>query len=203
MNLTKKEIDQIIIKKFEIKPDDILPSIGSIKTNRITLHKLFTDIGYTYGAEIGVAWGKHANQMLTTIPELKLLLVDPWIAFGGNSNRRMEKIFQSCKKRIDNKNAQYIRIPSIEAVKKIKDESLDFVYIDGLHDFDSIMLDIIMWAPKVRKNGIISGHDYCNKYQFGIIEAVKTYTYAHNIHQWYITGQPTRPRDMPSFFWVK
>jgi len=49
---------------------------------------------------------------------------------------------------------------SIEVAKTVEDGSLDFVYIDGLHDFGSVKKDIAAWLPKVRARGFIGGHDY-------------------------------------------
>jgi hypothetical protein len=46
--------------------------------------------------------------------------------------------------------------PALDAAKKI-DEQLDFVYIDGLHDFKSVIDDIAAWYPLVRKGGWSAG----------------------------------------------
>ena len=40
------------------------------------------------------------------------------------------------------------------------DHSLDMVFIDGAHDYESVMTDILSWLPKIKKNGLICGHDY-------------------------------------------
>lgn len=53
-----------------------------------------------------------------------------------------------------------IRSTSVEASKLYEDESLDFVFIDGAHDYQSIKEDIEHWYPKVKKGGYISGDDY-------------------------------------------
>jgi predicted O-methyltransferase YrrM len=49
--------------------------------------------------------------------------------------------------------------PALDAAKKI-DKQLDFVYIDGLHDFKSVIDDIAAWYPLVRKGGVVGGHDF-------------------------------------------
>ena len=41
-----------------------------------------------------------------------------------------------------------------------EDESLDFVYIDANHAYDWVVQDIELWYPKVKKGGILWGHDY-------------------------------------------
>lgn len=39
-------------------------------------------------------------------------------------------------------------------------ESIDFVFIDGDHYFESVLKDMTDWYDKVRKGGIMAGHDY-------------------------------------------
>lgn len=53
-----------------------------------------------------------------------------------------------------------IRLPSVEASKLYKDGSLDFVFIDACHETDFVKADIAAWSPKIRKGGVIAGHDY-------------------------------------------
>ena len=48
----------------------------------------------------------------------------------------------------------------MDALDDFEDNSLDFVYIDGNHTLPFIAMDIFGWEQKIRKGGIISGHDY-------------------------------------------
>ena len=63
----------------------------------------------------------------------------------------------------------------------LPDKTLDFVFIDGDHTFNNVMLDILLWTPKVRKGGIISGHDYYSHKAGGVIPAVNAYCEANKI----------------------
>ena len=54
----------------------------------------------------------------------------------------------------------HIRDYSVNASKLYKDESLDFVFIDAAHDYESVKKDINAWFPKIKKGGVIAGHDY-------------------------------------------
>jgi predicted O-methyltransferase YrrM len=60
---------------------------------------------------------------------------------------------------------------SVEAAATYADRSLDFVFIDGLHDYRSIARDLDAWTPKVRKGGVLAGHDFTLEFP-GVIQAV-------------------------------
>ena len=53
-----------------------------------------------------------------------------------------------------------VRMTSLEAADCYDDKSLDFVFIDAAHDYDSIHADILAWFPKVKIGGVIAGHDF-------------------------------------------
>jgi len=53
-----------------------------------------------------------------------------------------------------------IKNDSVSQSKNYQDHSLDFVYIDAGHDYESVKADIQAWLPKIKPNGIIAGDDY-------------------------------------------
>lgn len=124
------------------------------------------------GAEIGVAKGRFANEILTEYSG-HVFLIDAWakqdiniyddIENSEDSVNNLDICLNNLKK--FNKRFTIIRKFSEDAVKDIKDESLDFVYIDANHKYDYVKKDIEIWCKKIRKGGIISGHDYLNNWQ--------------------------------------
>ena len=54
----------------------------------------------------------------------------------------------------------------------VEDRSLDLLFIDALHDYESVRDDISYWQPKVKHGGIICGHDYENRRFPGVKQAV-------------------------------
>mgnify|MGYP003685889429 CR=1 FL=1 len=67
-------------------------------------------------------------------------------------------ITNSIFKDIDN--VILIKKTSTDASIDIKDNFLDWVYIDGDHRFKHVLNDLTLWYNKVKKGGIIAGHDY-------------------------------------------
>ena len=55
---------------------------------------------------------------------------------------------------------QVITGDSAESAALFEDASLDAVYIDAAHDYDSVVKDIAAWFPKIKPAGVFSGHDY-------------------------------------------
>jgi len=53
-----------------------------------------------------------------------------------------------------------IRMTSVEASKLYEDGSLDFIFIDGAHDYKSVKEDVEHWFPKLKVGGYIAGDDY-------------------------------------------
>ena len=53
-----------------------------------------------------------------------------------------------------------IRQRTASASLLFPDCSVDFVFVDAGHDYESVMTDLRLWAPKVRLGGLLAGHDY-------------------------------------------
>jgi predicted O-methyltransferase YrrM len=69
-----------------------------------------------------------------------------------------EKLF--LERTADIKNIVKIRKTSVDAAQQFADGSLDAVYIDAEHDPISVRSDVNAWKNKVRKGGILCGHDF-------------------------------------------
>jgi len=191
--------NRLIRRAFHVKPGDSLPFKGwSHRIARLDVLSIFAQLGYTKGAEIGVAQGTFSRQICDTVPGVHLLCVDPWQAYGRINQAICDERYARACAMVGRYDVEIIRKASLQAAQEVPDGSLDFVYIDGAHDFDNAMLDIILWAPKVRKGGIVSGHDYYEFYRAGVVSAVRAYTQAHGICQWYVTWEKEA-----SWLWVR
>jgi hypothetical protein len=121
-------------------------------------------MGCKVGAEIGVYRGEFTEKFCKE--GLTMYAIDPWIGYkgAGRSERAQEMQdfnLECAKKTLSRyKNCTLIRKTSMDAIPDFKSDSLDFVYIDGDHRFRFIAEDINEWFWKVRRGGVISGHDY-------------------------------------------
>jgi len=64
---------------------------------------------------------------------------------------------------------------SVEMSKKFEDGSLDVVSIDANHTFPGLMRDLEAWFPKVKVGGVILGHDYDQRTDPGVPQAVNAF----------------------------
>jgi hypothetical protein len=88
-----------------------------------------------------------------------------------------EDMEKSARKNIEGTKIAILKGKSTEVAERFNDGSLDWVYIDANHTYESAKEDIATWMPKVRKGGIVSGHDYIKDYkvsgiEFGVWRAV-------------------------------
>jgi len=193
-----QRIHEIVCKKFDIDARyDNLPLAGVTGT-RNDLAELFAEFGYKKGAEVGVCEGIYSEILCKANPELELICIDPWEPTFKYTPRKVRRLQKEATERLAPYKATLIKGYSLEVVKTIPDKSLDFVYIDALHEFDPVIMDIINWIPKIRRGGIIAGHDFCHFKYGGVVFAVEAYTRAHRIDPWYVT----RCDREPSWFWV-
>ena len=172
-----------------------------------TLPKLFKELGFKIGTEVGVYKGRFSKTLVMNNPALKLYCVDPWKTYEGHQDIEPQNLmdihFLETKARLAPYNCQLIRDWSMSAVKEFADESLDFIYIDANHEYKYVKEDIREWSKKVRKGGIVAGHDYVNEYggvEFGVKQAVDEWIIENNISPLFLLIK----RDKcPSWFYVK
>lgn len=185
-------------------------------SGRDDLAQLFRHLDCRMGAEIGTERGLYAETICKTNPQLNLYCVDPYKAYKGyrehKSQNKLNGFFEEALARLMNYDVTFIRKLSVEAAAGFKDNSLDFVYIDGNHSLLHVIQDLCYWVPKVRHGGIVAGHDFIRRnhtgYAMHVVQAVHAYTDSYGIKDWYVLGRKAiiegEVRDKPrSFMWVK
>lgn len=163
----------------------ILPVIKSewskVPRPSIIFMKEFFNRKVVIGAEIGVEKGINSKSILKELNVKKLYLIDAWLNYEKlYTNFLQETNFELILKRFkNNKKIEIIREFSENAIKFIKDNSLDFVYIDANHSFEFVYQDIKLWYKKVKIGGVVAGHDIYS--HPGVLKALKVFCYKNEI----------------------
>ena len=178
---------------------------------RNDLPEFFKEKGFKVGVEIGVWRGEYGKILAGN--GIKIYGVDPYAdyddlddIYGGQ--KKMDEDYKIATEALKGLDYTIIRKPSMEVVKDFADESIDFVYIDGNHSFKYFTEDLWEWSKKVKKGGVISGHDYIQLGAPGFCDVkwvLDAYTKCWKIPKWFILGSRFKgQRDKArSWFWIK
>ena len=157
-------------------------------------------------AEIGILGGHLTRTVLRECDGIELyLMVDPWVPYSDLSStardmtaEKMEALYQkNVEKMKDFPMAKIVREGSVVASKMVPDDSLDIVYIDAAHDTDSVVTDIHVWTPKIKDDGVLSGHDCSGGWQTvinGVLIAYPEFDFKTRLDQgvWFIELNPEK-----------
>ena len=179
--LTPKLFEKLDFNYFVNKRISILKMDNVLSVTRPTIKfikKKFND-KLIIGAEIGVQRGLNSEDILKQLNIKKIFLIDAWDDYNGDDHYYSNKNFNCVVSKFKNNiKVEIIKSFSEIAVKNIKDSSLDFVYIDANHKYEYVYEDISLWLPKVKRGGVIGGHDVCHP---GVLKAVKEFCSNKNI----------------------
>lgn len=184
--------------------------------DREDLTHLFKELGFKRGVEIGVRGGEYSEMICLNNPGVEVFGIDPYEPHEGyhDIQRRstFNKYWVEAQLRLSKfPNYAFIKEYSETALKVFKDNSLDFVYIDGDHSFYQVAFDIEFWSKKVRPGGIICGDDYFKHRghsNIDVYQVVNAYTDAKVIRPWFVLGRNAevegeRRDHGRSWMWIK
>jgi len=130
------------------------------------------------GAEIGVGRAENLCTFLQQCPNIKTMYgVDPYKPYNdclnypytnipvhsyGLKEVEADKIiaFHNIKFSGFRDKVIFLEETSENAIEKIDDSSLDFLFLDTFTDHKSVVNDINQWYHKVKPGGIFAGHDW-------------------------------------------
>lgn len=132
------------------------------------------------GAEVGVAEGIHAKNILKTLRMDPLWLIDPYDTYYyKGALQDSSAYFEIAKHRLRDFEHKIFWVRSPETVLPIATENqFDFIYIDANHEYPAVVEDLTRYYPLIREGGVLCGHDY-NLY--GVKRAVNEFSAANNL----------------------
>lgn len=145
-------------------------------------------------AEIGVARGDFSELILKITEPDSLHLIDVW-----NSRRYDTSLFKEVtakfKGEIGKGHIQIHKKLSTDAAEDFEDNYFDWIYIDTTHSYDTTREELVRYASKVKRDGIIAGHDYTmgiwnSLNRYGVVEAVHEFCVKYGWELAYLTVEP-------------
>jgi len=142
--------------------------------------------------EVGTWKGDTAFKVLSERPDVHVIMVDPWVSglvdaglidaswlesgskMATRAQSEVEAIYRSVFEKAEKfgSRARILRMESFDAAQQFEDGSLDMVFIDANHSYESVQADVAVWTLKVKPGGIIGGHDYNHPRFPGVRQAV-------------------------------
>lgn len=89
-------------------------------------------------------------------------IVQQSFSFLPEAQQAMDRLYEAVSWHLSQSyRARIIRQKSVEAASSFANHSLDFIYIDGDHTYESVLADLNAWWDKVNhQTGIICGDDF-------------------------------------------
>ncbi len=152
------------------------------------IHENYNIKSNLVGVEIGVAGGGNAFSIMTLLPMAKLYLIDPftylmyeWEGYRIDNQPAFDKVRNIALKLLEpfSDKVVFIRKKSEDAIGDLPD-SLDFVYIDGNHEYDYVKRDLEMYYLKVKPGGVF-GSDNFESLLPEVARAVLEFTDKYNL----------------------
>ena len=125
--------------------------------------------GSLVGVEIGVGRGANAKNILENLNIDMLYLIDPYKPYvdDDGKTKNYSDFLPQVRADLSIANVVFILKESGEAVDEVPD-NVDFVYIDGNHSYEYVKKDIELYYPKVRRGGVIGGHDFIRPVRYSV-----------------------------------
>lgn len=116
-------------------------------------------------------------EIINSYKNIDFFVVDHWEGSKEHQDRpdvKNGRLYQDFTQNLEMVKECYfpLRIPSVEASEHFVDRSLDFVFIDGSHEYEDVIADLCSWGPKIKEGGLFCGHDVT---MTGVKEALESY----------------------------
>lgn len=135
----------------------------------LLLESILSGVNNGVFVEIGTYRGHFVDKVLSLNKTAKIYCIDPYSSYdeyNDSMNKTIgETIYNETYSNLKSKygdRVQFIRLSSADAVGMIPD-NIDFLHIDGNHEYNFVKRDLEQYFPKVRSNGFIMGSGACDE----------------------------------------
>jgi len=159
-----------------------------MSTNKTRLDLLGEVPKNTILAELGTFSGYFADEILRRCHPQHLYVVDLFEGVVGSGDENGEN-FRSIdmgfmkphlERHFGGKPVTVVKSDSVSWLLGQPEGTIDFVYIDTIHDFKQTLAELVASTRATKRGGWICGHDYDEKFS-GVVQAVDLYCSAFGV----------------------
>lgn len=122
--------------------------------------------------EVGSWKGKStafmAVEIINSKKDIKFYPVDHWLGSDEEAHKKDPDVISGSLYTRFRRNLEPVlrdinpmRMTSLQASRYFTDDSVDFIFLDGGHDYESVRIDLDAWMPKLKvEGGILAGDDF-------------------------------------------
>ena len=135
--------------------------------------------------EVGAYLGRSTVYLASCIKrsgkQIRLYAVDLWDTGlhddgrARTSMRETDDVFRHFIRNVRRAGVEDVIYPlkmsSVQAAALFEDGTLDFVFLDANHDYQAVHLELAAWFPKVKRRGVLGGHNYRHAHFLGVRRA--------------------------------
>lgn len=157
----------LILRKFGFGLKRTMPRPSTLLAKKYFRNKKI------HVVEVGVFKGENAENILKNLNVEKIYLIDPYLKYENYNENYKNFVLDEAEKHAKKRLAKYknkitwVDKFSDDAIKDIPN-NIDFIYIDGNHNYKYVKKDIENYFPMVKKEGILAGHDIADS---GVVKA--------------------------------
>lgn len=142
------------------------------EVSKLDINQVYVEIGVAYGASSALA-------CLVAKPGVRIYAIDVLDQPGRDKN--IETVLGVYGKALKDCDYNFIHADSQFTARYWDKGEIDVLYIDGDHEYEGVIKDIISWLPWVKKGGTIIFDDYVDN--IGVKRAINELLVDHKAYQ--------------------
>lgn len=140
------------------------------------------------GCELGVYCGDFTRVLLDVAQPTTLHLIDPWTLLGADwisfgvwgptTSEALATVQQRYADEITTGRVVVHVADDLQLLPTFDDHSLDFAYVDTIHNYGQVMAELHILKMKVKPSGVIAGDDWVSDPKhpsYGVSQAVQDF----------------------------